>query len=251
MKRYIRCAISKASDEDISIQMELVQDPNVDSDILDELADSNSDKDSWKVRYGVATHNNTLPKTLAKLSADPVDSIRSTVAANPNTPIDALRQLANDNTESVLVTLFNNPSCTPEIKELMWESGNDRVHRYIVRATTNPDFLDTLAESEDSDLRFEVCQNAYTSPETLHRLVHDPDKFVRRAIAGHHDTLPQDLETLANDSDWAVCCNVYDNCNCPVSALKTLVERGNTENSEVWKRLSEFAQNKLSQLGEL
>ena len=51
------------------------------------------DKD---VRWFVALHKNTPPKSLALLARDPCRIVRAAVAMNPNTPIEYLKLLAGD-----------------------------------------------------------------------------------------------------------------------------------------------------------
>lgn len=242
MKRYIKSAISKLSYEPLDAQLDLVGDPNLDSDLLDDLADSAD----WEVQLAVSTHPNTSAKTLDKLASATADkAVRINIAQHPHTSVETLKKLSQDNDSPILYGVLNNPNCTQEIKTMLWDNGDDWIRRNIIRFATDPDFLDSLIADATSDQLFEICKNSNTSPQTLHTLlVMDiQDKFVRRAIASHWATTAQDLEVLANDNDWGVLNNLIENTHTPTSALATIA------NTSVYPQIAKHAQQVLEQRG--
>ena len=88
-------------------------------EVLASLADSSHNAE---ILFYVGGNPHTAPETLAAISTNPSDIVRSAVAQNPNTPHDALAGLVNDTESFVRVSVAWNPS-TPH--DLLAELADD------------------------------------------------------------------------------------------------------------------------------
>ncbi|BAZ11132.1 hypothetical protein NIES4071_29580 [Calothrix sp. NIES-4071] len=177
---------SEEKDINLDEQLQIVQNMNTASGILDEIATS-----KWLIiRERVAIHGNTSIHTLTKLSEDKATHVQLAVAQNPNTPDEILEKLANRHK-------WNTEVHTTAVKNLILR-GSERASKFIGRYIKDSPFslsrlfallhplapTHLLIKNYRSSYwleRYAIAQNPNTPSYIRQLLTQDANRIVRAA----------------------------------------------------------------------
>ncbi|MFN3266595.1 MAG: hypothetical protein ACK41E_07125 [Deinococcales bacterium] len=231
--------------------------------------------EAWQVRQAVAANPKTPPVVLTKLATDLDRDVREAVAKNPSTPSKPLQVLLADSQEEVALAARQNPSTPPEVLQLLerlerkdpsltqlehlpaWLESRVAVHPNATAA-----LLETLAKSEQSQVRIKVAANPNTPQRLLELLLEDPDPDVQvamlqrphlpeallqrlavhtdarvvEAVAKHPNLSKALLERLAQDANWVVRREIALHPRCPTHLLELLAQDSDSDVREACVR---------------
>lgn len=145
-------------------QIHLAKKPEISSDILHQLADSNNPY----VRFHVARHKNTHIQTLEKLKNDNNVAVRFYVAKHPNTTQSILKKLMFDKNNNFVRAAAVNHANVPvqDIQELLKTEENPNI---LIAALCNP-HLPKFVKEPYKDyvfyVRYKPNQTINFSPES-------------------------------------------------------------------------------------
>ena len=241
MKRYIKSAVESLSGYDWKTKYEIASDPETTSDVLEQLADSDSSvvtnaiigndnvtadildkiadnilrfigKDA-DILERIAQHPKVSKNTLAKIVTQGMDDLDESyrgcevliaVAENPNTSLMTLKRLSNCSDLDVRNAVAKNPNSSSAILRHMVRVDNSIIPYVLTNPNIPMELLLKLAKSTDHWTREGVACNPSTPPEVLTSLASDESYYVRESLAENVNTPIDVLKQLANDDEWMV-----------------------------------------------
>ena len=92
-------------------------------------------------------------------------------------------------------------------------------------ASTDPDLLDQLADSDDYNVKYGVAQNPNAYESTLIKLANVPSTYIGRYLLNNPNITPRVLDKLADCGDFGIMGMVAENPNTSESTLIKLAHK--------------------------
>jgi hypothetical protein len=162
----------------LGIDLELAQNPNLPSKLLEELSKCEVED----MRCNVASNPSTPTRILEQLSKDSSYAVRHRVAGNPSTPTNILEKLAIEDTRycsAIKENVASNPSTPIEFLEKLWKFNEGGIIKGLV---TNPNTPDTLLKkiiNKEKWVTGLIFHRKNISISILTELLNDPEWWVR------------------------------------------------------------------------
>ncbi|MGB3761498.1 MAG: hypothetical protein WBA07_34820, partial [Rivularia sp. (in: cyanobacteria)] len=194
-----------AKDTDETVRSALVQNPNLSSNCLIELAENST----FNVQLTIARRTHPIPvEVLLQFSLHENKMIRSEIAQNKNTPSDILAFLAEDKQRDVRIYALANANIPSEV-----------VFQALLNTKDNEELEIVLQAQND------MMRNSLMSPEILERLSYHPEDLIRHTVATYPTASAKTLERLALHEYEIIPEAVAKNPSTPASILIELAKR--------------------------
>ncbi len=192
-----------AKDTDETVRSVLVQNPNLSSNCLIELAENST----FNVQLTIARRTHPIPvEVLLQFSLHENKMIRSEIAQNKNTPSDILAFLAEDKEQNVRIKALSNANIPSKVLSQALLNIYDREEiESILRGQKNSrrdslipaDILERLSKHPHDSIRYLVAAYPTASVKTLERLAFDKYNLVSKTVAENPSTPANILTELA------------------------------------------------------
>ena len=216
-------------DEDIVVARAAIDNPNIDSDVLERIIDlPSSNNDIINLKLCVAHSENTPEFLLKKIvnSEEQIHQVKVAVLENPNVTLEILIILANlKNTSQIIkIHLAKHPLTNEEILKMLYMDKSPELRQIIAQSKkATQSILDVLAKDECTIIREAVAQNKNLSITAIDELSKDESVLVREKIASNFSTDEKTLERLAYDENQDVRVSAILNSNIKTEVLEKLL----------------------------
>lgn len=212
-----------ANDPNIRVVFAVLNNPNVPSDILENLVATTKDDRILREIAGLPTTSPDLLRKLAKMTRRDVAYV---VAENPNTPKDVIDYYATDPDADSLGrgAIASDPKSSPELLTKVYNTEPDY---YIgMRLLTNPNTPDWIIcelATKNSEIARSLASKKI-KPEILKLLLQLDDSEILRSLARNTTTPVSALVNFANDADYKIRQAVASNPNLPIASMQKLAK---------------------------
>ena len=174
------------------------------------------------VRREVAAHEDSPPRVLARLTADPVDFVRRFAAQHARNPRLVVSARDAEPAVRAATALLSCDATVPLLPRLSLDRAVVVRNSVARNKRCPPAVLELLAKDADMGVVTEVAMNPASPPAAITWLARSGDPSRRQAAAGHHRCPRRVMERLAGDDSWGVRLHVANNPSCPAELLKRL-----------------------------
>jgi hypothetical protein len=184
-----RCVeISRKVELPFYIYCEIFANPNVTSDLIQEIYDEFGIPEPSNFRY---------------------DSYLESLAASPKTPISILNTLVTDRWSipslSFAIALINNPSITLDVQRKVFLVGWISIRDAIARADgTRPELLQEIIDSNETNLKEAMVWRTTLTKDLFEKLFTDSEAKVRAAFGRRNDLTTAQVMTMVKDKSAIV-----------------------------------------------
>lgn len=181
------------------IRLAILQHPNNDLDILQQLASDIEYTVRIAARCAIASHPQTNMATIKKLAFDAEPSVKKAVAYRQDLPIELVREMAKDRQIASKGFLLRNSYISSDLLGTLAEDSDLRVQHFVaLHPNTDIDTLTKLADNPD--VASFVLQSPNLTAKIFEQLL-DNNPKLNLALAKHARTRARTLEQIAARSE--------------------------------------------------
>ena len=184
-----RCVeISRQVELPFYVYCEIFTNPNVTSDLIQEIYDEFGIPEESNFRY---------------------DSYLESLASSPMTPMHILNTFVDDQWSipslSFAISLMNNPSVTLDVQRNLFTVGWSSIRDVIARADgTKPELLQEIFETNETSLKEAMVWRITLSRDLFERLFKDSEAKVRAAFGRRNDLTTEQVISMVKDKSAIV-----------------------------------------------
>ena len=211
-----------AKDKNISVVFNLLYNPNIAVDILEQLVDNSKD---YRILQEIAKLPTTPVSLLRKLARYDKYAIAADVAKNPNTPVDVIEYFATDPSASSFArgVLASDPNSSPELLRKVYKTEPDYpiCTRLIKNPNTPRDLIPEMI-ANNKDIARDAARSRSIAPDTMQILLQSDDFVVMQYLAENPGTPAERLIDYANSPEYDLRAAVASNPSLPISSMQKL-----------------------------